>query len=89
MVLEEAMVEEASADLQQVTMDLAVAVAPAVFTLVVHIMGITSNAMYPLEDLEAMGFSCRGQFTGITTTITELYSVTYEVFSHLWHFVSR
>jgi hypothetical protein len=42
-VKEEAIVEEASVDLQQVT--LAVAVAPAVFTLVVHITDITPNAM--------------------------------------------
>jgi len=89
MVLEEPMVEEASADLLQVTMELAVAVAPAVFTLVVHIMDMTSNAMYPVEDLKARGFSCRGQFLGITTTITELYYVTYEMFSHLWDFFSR
>ena len=54
MVLEEPKVEEASVDLQQVPMDLAVPVAPAVFTLAVHITD-TSNAMYPLEDLEERG----------------------------------
>jgi hypothetical protein len=81
------MVEEASVDLQQVTMDLAVAVAQAVFPLVVHTTDMASNAMCTLGDLEAMGFSCRGQFLGITTTITEPYYVTYEVFSHLWDFV--
>jgi len=84
-----ALVEEASVDLQQVTMDLAGTVAPAVFTLLVQITDITANAMYTLEDLEERGVSCRGQFIGITTTITELYYVTYEVFNHLWGFVSR
>jgi hypothetical protein len=88
MVLEQAMVEEASVDLQQVIMDLAAAVAPAVLTSVVHITDTTSNAMYT-EDLEARGFSSRGQFIGITTTITEIYYVTYELFIHLWDFVSR
>jgi hypothetical protein len=83
MVLEEALVEEASVDLQQVPMDLAVMVAPAVFTLLVQITDMTANAMYTLEDLEARGVSCRGQFIKITTTITEHYYVTYEVFNHL------
>jgi hypothetical protein len=75
-LVEEASVEEASVDLHQVTMDLAVTVAPAVFTLLVHITDMTANAMQTLEDLEERGFSCHGQFIGITTTITELYYVT-------------
>jgi hypothetical protein len=93
---EEAMVEEeASVDLEEGTVDLVVAVAlageedMAVFTLVVHTADMVSGAMYTPEvvlDLEVLSF--RGQFIGITTTITELRYLTYEVFNHTRDFVS-